>query len=90
MFFGKQKKGIGIRIGHKRLMGFRMKEIFIGHRSIFALIGFIVGGVLVGRSVWEYLMTYFSLSVVIVIGFLVFLLSGLVLHEFDEENQKKE
>lgn len=78
-----KKKGIRIRFGHySHQLGYGMKEIFIGKRTAFSILGFIVGGLVVGRSVWEYLMRYFSLPVVILIGFLIFIVSGIALHEF--------
>ena len=81
----KKRKGIRISFGqYSKQLGYGMKEIFIGHRTVFSILGFIVGGIVVGRSVWEYLMRYFNLPVVILIGFLIFLVSGIVLHEFGE------
>ena len=80
-----KKKGIRIRFGHySHQLGYGMKEIFIGKRTIFSILGFIVGGLVVGRSVWEYLMRYFSLPVVILIGIAIFTFSGIALHEFRE------
>ena len=73
-----KKKGIRIRFGHySHQLGYGMKEVFIGKRTAFSILGFIVGGLVVGRSVWEYLMRYFSLPVVILIGFLIFIVSGI-------------
>ena len=86
-----KKKGIRISFGqYSHRLGYGMKEIFIGHRTVFSILGFIVGGLIVGRSVWEYLMRYFSLPVVILIGFLIFLVSGIVLHEFREHPSSQE
>ena len=87
----KKRKGIRISFGqYSKQLGYGMKEIFIGHRTVFSILGFIVGGLIVGRSIWEYLMRYFSLPVVILIGFLIFLVSGIVLHEFREHPSSQE
>ena len=80
-----KKKGIRIRFGHfSHEFGYTMKEIFIGKRTAFSILGFIVGGLLIGRSVWEYSFNYFGLPITILIGFVIFVLSGLSLHEFHD------
>lgn len=82
----KKKKGIRISFGHySHRLGYTMKEIFIGKRTVFSILGFIVGGIIVGRSLWEYLMHYFSIPIVILIGFAIFVFSGITLHEFKDK-----
>ena len=81
----KKKKGIRIPFGHyEKQVGYRMKEIFIGKRTIFSLLGFLVGSLLVGRSIWEYLMNHYSLFTVTIVGLVIFIVSGLTLHEFHD------
>ncbi len=85
------KKGIKIHIKHgRRDLGYEIKEVFIGHRTFFSVLGFIVGGLVVGRSVWEYLSINFGLPITILIGILIFILSGIILHEFHEPSPKKD
>jgi len=85
------KKGVKIHVKHGRHdLGYEIKEVFIGHRTLFSVLGFIVGGLIVGRSIWEYLNTAFGLNITIVIGILIFILSGIVLHEFREPSPKKD
>ena len=85
-----KKKGIRIRFGHySQQLGYTIKEIFIGKRTIFSIAGFIVGGILVGRSVWEYSMQYLGLPLTIVVGLVVFVFSGLSLHEFHDSSDRK-
>lgn len=87
----KKKKGIRISFGHySHRLGYTMKEIFIGKRTVFSILGFIVGGIIVGRSLWEYLMRYFSLPIVILIGFAIFVFSGITLHEFKDKRGDEE
>ena len=86
-----KKKGIRIRFGHfSHEFGYTMKEIFIGKRTAFSILGFIVGCLLIGRSVWEYSVNYFGLPVTILVGFVVFILSGLSLHEFHDLKKGEE
>ncbi|MCK5608923.1 hypothetical protein KAR91_44025 [Candidatus Pacearchaeota archaeon] len=81
-----KKKGVRIRFGHySEQLGYTMKEIFIGKRTIFSIAGFIVGGIMVGRSIWEYSVQYLDLPLTLLIGFLIFTFSGLALHEFHDK-----
>ena len=87
-----KQKGIRINIGHSSRHGldYEMKSIFIGHRTVFSLLGFIVGGILVGRSIWHYLYESLPLYWVIIIGVVVFVVSGLILHEFGDRDTDDE
>ena len=93
-----KKKGVRIRFGHySEQLGYTMKEIFIGKRTIFSIAGFIVGGIMVGRSVWEYSVQYIGLPLTIAVGMVIFVFSGLSLHEFhdipensDEQRKKNQ
>ncbi len=87
----KSKKGIRIRFGHySHQLGYGMKEIFIGKRTIFSIAGFIVGGIMVGRSAWEYSEQYLGLPLTIVVGLIIFVFSGIALHEFREHPSSQE
>jgi len=83
-------KGIRIRVGHyTHELEYEMKEVFIGHRTIFSVLGFIIGGLLIARSIWEYLTQHFSLWAVILIGIIIFMFSGIILHEFHDSSDPK-
>jgi len=60
------------------------KEIFVGRRTFFTLIGFSVGSILVARSLWEYGRMYIGIPATILIGVIIFVISGIVLKEFDK------
>ncbi len=80
-----KKKGIRIRFGHySHKLGYGIREIFVGKRTVFSILGFIVGGILIGRSVWEYSVEYVGLGLTLVVGLIIFTLSGLALHEFGD------
>lgn len=77
------KKGISVHIKHGHPdKGYDIKHILIGHRSFVALLGFIVGAHLVGRSLWEYTAVVYGNLMTAVIGVVIFIISGIILHEF--------
>ncbi len=77
------KQGISVHIKHGHPdKGYDFKEILIGHRSFLALLGFIIGAHLVGRSLWEVAAEATGLFVTALFGILIFLISGMILHEF--------
>lgn len=78
----KQKKGLKFDV-HLHTKGRAIHEIFIGTKTIVAFLGFSVGGVLVGRSIWEYGMIYFGLGNTVLLGIIIFIISGLILHKFN-------
>lgn len=59
------------------------KEIFIGHRTLASLLTVTVGGIFVGRSLWEISRIHLGLTATIFIGVLLFIYGGLILHNFD-------
>ena len=59
-----------------------VKEIFVGYRTIFSLLGFTVGGLLVARSLWAYLSVEIGLLPTALIGLVIFTISGLLLGQF--------
>ena len=73
------------RLPHgEEVFDYHIKEILVGHRSIVALMGFTVGGIVVGRTIWEYSTQEFGLFITLLIGILLFSLSGLYLGLFKE------
>jgi len=78
-----EKKGISVHIKHGHPdQGYDIKEILIGHRSFVALLGFIVGAHLVGRSLWEYATANIGMLLTAILGVFIFLTAGVILHEF--------
>ena len=61
---------------------YEVREIFIGLKTLIALLGFSVGSVLVGRSLWEYGNDLVGLLGTIVVGVAIFALSGMMLKKF--------
>lgn len=58
------------------------KSIFIGHHNILTLTGYVVGGILIGRSIWQYLFNEVGLLYTIAIGAVIFAISGAHAREF--------
>lgn len=77
-----QKKRLTFNVQLQR-KGHGIHEIFISTKTIIAFLGFSVGGLLVGRSLWEYGIEYIGLNYTALSGILVFIISGLILHKFN-------
>lgn len=75
----KSKSGIKMKI---HTHGKDIHEVFLGTRTIVAFLIFTISGVLVGRSIWEYGITYISLEITTLIGVVAFIVTGLILHKF--------
>jgi len=91
MFLFKNKKpkiGLRIKTRHRKVINGELREevkqMFIGHHTIFSLVGLVVGGSLVGKTLWEWLVQLWGLPATFFIGMVVFIASGLVLHTFDD------
>jgi hypothetical protein len=78
----KEKKGLKVDV-HLHTKGRSIHEVFISTKAIVAFLGFSVGGVLVGRSIWEYGVHYLGLEYTAIIGMIIFIISGLILHKFN-------
>lgn len=63
-------------------LDYELKEIFVGHRTVFSIVGFTVGGILIGHSLWEFLNDYIGILGALLFGLLLFTLSGIALHKF--------
>ena len=83
----KSKRGIRVKIEHHNEEGgFGVKEVFIGHHTVFSLIGYTVGGILVGRSIWQYSQEVLGLPYTILLGLLIFAVSGIISGQFGDKN----
>lgn len=59
-----------------------LRELTIGRRTIISLLSFGVGTVLIGNFIWNLFHTILGPWVTGAIGFLMFLIGGLMTHEF--------
>jgi len=62
----------------------KFKEIFVGRKTFFTLIGFSIGSILVARSLWEYGRIYIGIPATILFGIAIFIGSGIILKKFDK------
>ena len=77
------KKGIKMHIKMQEPeTAHEIREVFIGYKTALALLTFTIGGIVAGRSIWEYGMMYLGLPLTTVAGLLLFVSSGLILHKF--------
>ncbi len=63
---------------------YQLFDEFWGPHSIFSVLAFVIGGILIGRTAWEYVYNSFGGIVTIIIGVLLLSLGGIVLHKFDD------
>lgn len=67
-----------------------LKEIFVGHHTLFSVIGFTVGGILIGETLKEWLHWHLGLPLTLIIGLILILLTGMTLHKFSDAALEKE
>lgn len=81
----KGKHHIRIHIYRRKMedeLVYEVKEIIFGFKMLLSLLGFSVGSVLVGRSLWEYGMNSIGLDLTLLGGLIIFAISGMVLKKF--------
>jgi hypothetical protein len=61
---------------------YHVSQVFMGHHSIITLAGFTVGGILVGRGLYEVLVRATDVRTTIIIGLLMFAVTGLYIGSF--------
>ena len=80
------KSGIKIKVkefdGQDDTIEHEIKEMFIGHRTIFSLVGFAVGGTVAGHALFRYGEQYMGLAMTLFLSIVVFTISGIVLRAF--------
>jgi|AntRauTorckE6833_2_1112554.scaffolds.fasta_scaffold01800_3 hypothetical protein len=90
---GKKKSSHGIRMSVRQQKNehdaththrHTIRELFVGHRTLYSLLGATIGGIFVGRSLWQISVNALGLGWTIVIGVVLFVFSSLVLHSFQE------
>lgn len=87
----KSKTGMRIRVKHHDdSLSHEVREMFIGHHTIFSLIGLAVGGTLVAKTLWEWLAPVIGQGWTLIVGLIMFVVSGLFLHTFDDHAPNQE
>lgn len=82
-FFLHRKKSITEKVTNsEKVVGKEVRELFIGRRTIFSLVGFIVGGVMVGNSLHDVIREQVDVTWAFVIGFILFVISGILSQQF--------
>lgn len=61
---------------------YHISQVFMGHHTIVTLAGFTVGGLLVGRGLYEILSTSVGVIGTIAIGLVLFAVTGLYIGSF--------
>lgn len=61
---------------------YHIRQVFMGHHSIITLIAFTVGGILVGRSLYQLLVPAVGLMGTIAVGLLLFAAAGFYIGSF--------
>ena len=61
---------------------YHISQIFLGHHSVITLVGFTVGGILVGRGLYELLVRAVGVYGTIGIGLVMFAATGLYIGSF--------
>ncbi len=74
----KDKKGVCIKLNSEtdHDVAEEIKSAFRGRHNLLTLAGYIVGGILIGRSLWSYLSNELGLLLTIVIGIVILTLSA--------------
>jgi len=67
-----------------------LKEIFVGHHTMFSVVGFAVGGILIGETLKEWLHVHIGLPTTLIVGLVLVVLTGVTLHKFSDDEINKE
>jgi hypothetical protein len=62
----------------------KLFDEFWGPHSIFSIVSFITGGILIGRTLWEIIFVFYGPVITIIIGFVLISLGGMALNEFND------
>jgi hypothetical protein len=65
-------------------MGDEMRQVFIGHHTIFSVLGFTVGGMLIGGVLERIFIENLGHGITIFIGLILLFVSGFILKIFNE------
>jgi hypothetical protein len=67
-----------------------LKEVFVGHHTLFSVVGFTVGGILIGETLKVWLHFHVGLFSTLIIGFILLLVGGMTLHKFNDGETETE
>lgn len=59
-----------------------LKELVIGRKTIFSLLSFGIGSVMIGNFIWNLSSYYFGHLIAGIIGLVLFIIGGIIRHEF--------
>ncbi|GEM_PF-1053814 len=62
----------------------QMRHVFVGNHTIFSVLGFTVGGMLIGGVLERIFIQELGLSLTLLIGFVLLFVSGIVLKIFND------
>lgn len=60
----------------------KLKQVFIGHHTLFSVLGFTIGGILVGEMLARILSEEIGVLLTLAIGLVIFLVAAFVGREF--------
>ena len=81
--FKKKKKNIVEQVTDKtEKLEPEIKEMVIGKNTIFSLLSFGIGTVLLGNFFWQVSSNYFGSILTAVFGLVLFVVGGVISHEF--------
>ncbi|MFC1653556.1 hypothetical protein ACFL1M_01790 [Patescibacteria group bacterium] len=59
-----------------------LRELIIGRKTLISLLGFSIGGVLIGSAAYDLLSKSFGIIITVFLGALLFIISGIVSDSF--------
>ena len=69
--------------GHE-VFDYHIESIFLGHHTIFTVLGIAIGADLIGRTIFEYMSQYTNPLLLLGIGLMLFVLSSLLVGSFND------
>lgn len=63
---------------------YHVEQVFLGHHTIFTLLGLAIGADLFARTIYDFLQGNLHPGLILFIGFIIFVLSGLMVGSFND------
>lgn len=82
MVLNNMKRSLHAKLSHL------YRNLFTGHHSVVLVIGFTTGGMLIGRSLWQYLYDAIGLGLTTLVGLGIFILCGIYMNQFYDITEK--
>ena len=67
-----------------------LREVFVGHHTMFSVMGFTVGGILIGETIKEILHINIGYLWTLVVGLGLLLVTGVTLHKFSDTKREQD